>query len=72
MAEKKELTFEQSMARLEEIVGQLEANAKPLDEMIGLFEEGLGLVRSCDQKLKSFEKQVDDLLARNGDSNAEI
>ncbi len=70
---KKEMTFEQSMARLEEIVRQLEANEKPLDETIGLFEEGLKLVHDCDQTLRNFEKQVSDLLAKNGgDGNAEI
>jgi exodeoxyribonuclease VII small subunit len=63
---KKEMTFEQSMSRLEEIVRLLESNQQPLDETIKLFEEGLKLVRSCDQTLKKFEKQVDDLLAENG------
>ena len=39
MAEKK-LTFEQAMARLEEIVAQLEAGDHPLAESLSLYEEG--------------------------------
>lgn len=69
--EKKEMTFEQSMGRLEEIVRMLESNEQPLDETIRLFEEGLNLVRSCDATLKTFEKQVNDLLAKDSGENHE-
>ena len=68
--DKKEMTFEQSMARLEEIVKMLETNEQPLDQTIGLFEEGLHLVKNCDETLRSFENKVNDLLAANrGDKN---
>ena len=62
MAEK-EKTFEESMARLEEIVQILEQNEKPLDETISLFEEGLKLVRTCDARLKSFETRIEEITA---------
>ncbi len=62
MAEK-EKTFEESMARLEEIVQILEKNEKPLDETISLFEEGLKLVRTCDARLKSFETRIEEITA---------
>jgi exodeoxyribonuclease VII small subunit len=69
MAEK-EKTFEESMARLEEIVSELEKNEKPLDETIQMFEEGLKLVRECDGKLKAFEKQINDIVNENeGEQN---
>ena len=29
-------------------------NDKPLDETIALFEEGLKLVKNCDEKLKTY------------------
>ena len=50
MAEKK-LSFEQSMSRLEEIVGKLEQGTCGLDESLKLFEEGAKLVGSCNQML---------------------
>lgn len=43
----KKLDFEQSMARLEEIVGLLERGDAPLDEAMALFEEGAKLMREC-------------------------
>ncbi len=64
MAQK--MKFEASMARLDEIVNELEKNERPLDESIQLFEEGLKLVRACNEKLNEFETQVKDIMERNG------
>ena len=69
--EKKEMTFEESMGRLEEIVRMLETNEQPLDETIRLFEEGLNLVKTCDETLKTFEDKVNTLLAKNRGENDE-
>ena len=41
----KKLDFEQSMARLEEIVGLLERGDAPLEQAMTLFEEGAGILR---------------------------
>lgn len=58
----KEKKFEEAMERLNEVVSMLEKNEVPLDEAIVLFEEGLELVKFCDQKLKSFETKVEELM----------
>lgn len=50
------------MERLNDVVATLEKNEVPLDEAIKLFEEGLELVQFCDQKLKSFETKVEELM----------
>ncbi len=63
---KKSRTFEESMTRLEEIVEKLEENDLPLDETIALFEEGLGLVKTCGDRLKAFEQKVEEISERNG------
>ena len=55
MAEK---TFEQSLERLEEIVNALEKGDAPLAESLGLFEEGAGLIRSCEKFLSEAEQKV--------------
>jgi exodeoxyribonuclease VII small subunit len=68
----KKATFEQNMQRLEEIVRDLETNEKPLDESIKLFEEGLLLVKSCDEKLKEFENKVSELVKNNGETENEL
>ena len=62
MAEKK-WTFEQAMARLEEIVRQLEQGDVPLDQALALFEEGSGLMKKCTSMLNRAEQKVSKLIA---------
>ena len=54
----KKLNFEQSMARLEQIVGLLERGEAPLEESLALFEEGTKLMRSCSALLDQAEQKV--------------
>ena len=53
-----DLTFEQSLSRLEQIVSALEKGDAGLDESMALFEEGAGLVRRCGAMLDRAEQQV--------------
>lgn len=54
----KQLNFEASLARLEEILRALESGDASLDEMLKLYEEGVGLIRFCNEKLESAEQSV--------------
>ena len=54
----KKMNFEQSMARLEEIVGLLERGEVPLEEALSLFEEGTKLMRQCSALLDKAEQKV--------------
>lgn len=54
----KKLTFEQSLARLDQIVKALEKGDLPLEEALGLFEEGTGLIRSCGKVLDQAEQKI--------------
>ena len=56
MATKK--TFEENMARLEEIVSKLEKGDAQLNESLNLFEEGTQLVSACRKELDQAEQQV--------------
>ena len=51
-------TFEESMARLEEIVRTLESGNATLDESLKLFKEGTDLVAHCSKLLDEAEMQV--------------
>ncbi|MFN9215474.1 MAG: exodeoxyribonuclease VII small subunit, partial [Gemmatimonadota bacterium] len=51
------MTFEQSLDRLDAIVGQLQRDDVPLDEALRLFEEGVGRVREAAQALTRAETQ---------------
>jgi len=57
----KKLTFDQSMARLEEIVTALEQGDAPLEEALRLFEEGSALMKSCAVALDQAEQKVSKL-----------
>ncbi len=59
MGEKnKKPTFEESLSRLEDIVKKLDNPQTPLDESIELFEEGVGLVKSCNGMLDEVERRI--------------
>ncbi len=60
MPEKK-LSFEEAMKRLEEVVRQLETGNAPLSDSLALFEEGVALVRRCNDELTAAEKKIKDL-----------
>ncbi len=51
MKQKEELSFEESLKRLEEIVETLETGNAPLEESIKLYEEGMTLAKSCMTRL---------------------
>ena len=64
MSEKnlEKMSFEQGLARLEEIVALLERGEVPLDESLALYEEGAGLIKRCNKALDQAEKRVSILL----------
>ena len=62
MAEKK-VTIEQAMARLSEIVKQLEQGDAPREYALALFEVGTRLMKKCTTQLDKAEQKVSKLLA---------
>ncbi len=59
---KNTIKFETALARLEEIVSQLEQGNTPLDEAIQIFEEGMKLARECARQLNVAEKKLQKLV----------
>ena len=55
----KELKFEYGLKRLEEIVAKLESGNLPLDDSLKLFEEGVKLVRFCNERLAEAQQKVE-------------
>lgn len=52
------ITFEQALARLEEIVRMLESGSAPLDKSLEYFEEGVRLVKMCNVQLDNVEQRI--------------
>jgi exodeoxyribonuclease VII small subunit len=59
--DKKELTYEQAIKRLDEIVLLLEKNEVPLDEALKLFEEGTALTSFCTKKLSEAKQKITEI-----------
>jgi exodeoxyribonuclease VII small subunit len=56
--------FEDELKELETIVAQIDSGELSLEESVAVFERGVGLVRSLNQKLDEVERRVE-LLMRN-------
>lgn len=69
MAEKKEkeLSFEESLQSLEEIVKKLEVGDVPLDDAIEEFNKAMKLAAVCDEKLKKAEETITKLVKENNE-----
>ena len=59
-----ELNFEAAMDRLEEIVDQMESGKMMLEELIVRYEEGMKLVKTCQERLASAERRIE-IITRN-------
>jgi exodeoxyribonuclease VII small subunit len=64
-------SFENAMARLDAIVARLEEDKLPLEEMLAVYEEGVGLARFCGEKLEAAEQKVR-LIAKNADGGVTL
>lgn len=61
-----EISFEQALAELEQIVSQLEAGQLALDEALGLFERGQLLTARCSALLDNAELKIQMLAPKPG------
>jgi exodeoxyribonuclease VII small subunit len=59
-------SFEHALARLEQLVQELEQGAADLEGSLQRFEEGVQLVTFCNHKLQEAERRVDLLVSQNG------
>ena len=56
--------FEQAMSRLEEIVEKMESGDLTLEDLIVRYEEGMKLVKVCQERLASAEERIE-MITRN-------
>src|SRR6059036_1058405 len=59
-----ELNFEGAMDRLEKIVEQMESGKLPLEDLIVRYEEGMNLVKVCQERLAKAEQKIE-IITRN-------
>jgi len=61
-------SFEESLKKLESIIGKLERGDLPLEESVRLFEEGIQLSDACKADLEAAEGKVQMLLKQKDGS----
>lgn len=67
----KELTYEESMKELEQVVRELESGELTLDDSIIKFEKGMKLSKHCTELLENAEKKITVLLEGSDGSYTE-
>jgi exodeoxyribonuclease VII small subunit len=63
----KELSFEEAITKLEEIVKKLEEGDVPLEKAIEYYQEGMILSKYCNEKLSKVEKQMEQIMNEQGE-----
>jgi exodeoxyribonuclease VII small subunit len=60
----KDLSYEQALAVLEQVVSRLESGEATLDESMELFRKGTLLSKACSARLEAIEKQITQLIEK--------
>ena len=64
-------SYDQAVARLEKVVGELEAGSLSLEQSLEKFAEGMGLARDAQRKLEEAERRIEKLVrAADGSEQA--
>ena len=64
-------SFEGAMERLETLVEQMENARLPLEELIRSYEEGIRLVRVCNERLSAAEQRIE-IITRDAAGQAQV
>lgn len=66
MTKKSKPTFEESVARLEELIEAMEDGSAPLSDLVAKYEEGSKLLKECQSQLKAAELKIEKLNTDTG------
>ncbi|MGM8365093.1 exodeoxyribonuclease VII small subunit [Virgibacillus sp. W0181] len=70
MTTEQELSFEDAMNKLEEIVKQLEEGDVPLEKSISLYQQGMELSKLCNEKLSNVQSKMTEIMNEHGDTES--
>lgn len=63
------MTFEQAMARLDEITALLSNGSTSLEQSLALYAEGAGLIERCTRQLNDAKAKIETLFPERKDTN---
>ncbi|GAA0296430.1 exodeoxyribonuclease VII small subunit [Gracilibacillus halotolerans] len=67
-----DISFEEALEKLEDIVNKLEAGDVPLEQAIEYYAEGSKLSKLCHDKLTKADKQLKEIMNENGEKESFI
>jgi len=71
MGKSKQPKFEEALGEIEAIIERIESGEVGLEESIGEYERGAGLIRRCREILERAEQRIEELTAESlGDSSS--
>jgi len=62
--------FEKALAKLEQLVAEMEAAELSLDQMLAKFKEGVALAAACSKRLNEAERAIE-ILVKHEDGSVE-
>ena len=65
---RKQMNVEETFEALDKIIGKLEKGDGSLEDAFAYYEEGMKLVKSCNEKIETIEKKI---LVLSGDQTEE-
>ena len=71
MPRKKELSFEESLEKLEAIVKEMEGGDLTLKDLMSHYSEGVGLAKNCMGALERAEQTMD-LLVKDNEATGKV
>lgn len=67
MEDKAELSFEQALANLEEIIQRMESGEAPLDSLVTNYQNGIRMLKFCRKKIESAEMKIRKVQEKDGE-----
>ena len=61
-----DLTFEQALANLEEIIQRMESGEAPLDSLVTNYQNGIKMLKFCRGKIEAAEMKIKEVQEKDG------
>lgn len=62
-----ELSFEDALANLEEIIQRMESGEAPLDSLVTHYQTGVKMLKLCREKIEGAEMKIKEVQEKNGE-----
>ena len=62
-----DLSFEEALSRLEEIIYRMESGESPLESLVENYQSGVQLLKLCRSRIESAEMKIKEVTEKDGD-----